>query len=312
MSKNAALITVNPTLDIFFQGEDFSFSEKIFAKHSCIAAGGSAVNVARGLQRLKRSFKLYIIIGGDIGILVKMQLVKEGLPFCFSENKEETRATAILMRNSKRGMFVTPSPKIESAILRKFIYNYYSEIADHDLVLIGGSVPEESSECIISDLLRPLINQGVKVIVDSRGSFAQKLYKEVPYIIRYNKERALNALKDASKVKQYLRVACDFHKKGTSLVIQNTNKYSYAIYDSHIWRYPNFTQFAKRTYGRGDAFLAGLINALLDKYSFGEAVRFAIACGASFTCDFPLGEISSELISNLLCNIRYDVKRRII
>jgi len=307
MSRNVALITVNPTLDIFFEEENFSFSEKIFTKHSCIAAGGTAVNVARGLQRLKRSFKLYIIIGGEIGELVKRQLIKERIPFCFSENKEETRLAAIWMGGSKKKMFVTPTPKIKFAAIRKFICEHYSEIANHDLVLIGGSVPEESSECIISDLLRPLINQRVKVIVDSRGLFAQRAYIEVPYVIRYNWN-----LQDAQKVKQCLQLACDLHRKGTSLVIYNTNKYSYSIYDSHIWRYPNFTQFTKRIYGRGDAFLAGLISRLLDEYSFGEAVRFAIACGASFTRDFPLGEISRELIPKYLLKIQYDVKQRIM
>ncbi|MBI5194850.1 MAG: hypothetical protein HZA10_00845 [Nitrospirae bacterium] len=305
MRKNVALITLNPTLDIFFQGEDFSFNQKIFTKHSCIAAGGSAVNVARGLQGLKRSFKLYIIIGGEIGTLVRMDLVKEGVPFCFSENKEETRVTSILMSGNNRKMFVAPSPKIDSATLRKFIYDYYSEIADNTVVLIGGSVPDEFSERIILDLVNSLIKQGVKVIVDSRGTFAQNVYKKTPYFIKYNNQ-------GISRINRDIQAACNLHKKGVALVVLNTERYCYAIYDNYIWRYPNFTQFTKRIYGRGDAFLAGAISALLDKCSFGEAVQFAIACGASFTRDFPLGEISRKLIPNYLCNIQCDITQRII
>lgn len=305
MKKNVVLITLNPTLDIFFQGEAFSFNQKIFAKHSCIAAGGSAINVARGLQGLKRSFKLYIIIGGGIGTLVKRQLVKERIPFCFSENKEETRVTTILMSGDKRKMFVAPSPEIDSGTLRKFIYNYYSEIANNALVLIGGSVPEDSANYLISDLVTPLIKQGVKVIVDSRGTFARNVYKETPYVIKYNNE-------GISRVNLDIHTSCNLHKKGVGLVIHYTNRYCYAIYDNHIWRYPNFTQFTKRIYGRGDAFLAGLISALSDEYSFGEAVRFAIACGASSIRDFPFGEIDSKLIPSHFCNIQCDVKQRII
>ena len=312
MTKSVALITVNPTIDIFFQGEDFSFSKKIFAKHSSIASGGSAINVARGLQRLEQSFKLYTVIGGDIGRLVRKQLAEEGIPFCFSENENDTRIAAILMIGGKKRMFVTPSPGIEFTKLRKFIYDNYSEIVNHDLVLIGGSVPEKSSECIARNLVRPLIKRGTRVIVDSRGAFARRVYKEVPYVIKYNKEKLLTPTQGTQKVSQCISVACDLHKVGTSLVIHSTHKHCYAIHDNHIWRYPNFTQFAKHTYGRGDAFLAGLIKALLEEYNFGEAVQFAIACGASFTYDFPLGEISTQLIPNYLKKIKYDVEQGIV
>lgn len=311
MRRSVALITVNPTLDIFFQGEDFSFSKKIFAKYSYISAGGSAINIARGLQRLNQTFNLYIITGGEIGTLVRNKLIKEKMPFCFSENKEETRVVAILS-GRKRNMFVTPSPKIDSTTLRKFIENYYLEIANHDLIVMGGSVPEESSQYIIKELVHPLIKQGLKVIVDSRGSFAQGVYKEVPYIIKYNKERTLNTIQRTSKANQYLLEACDLHKRGISLVIYNTDKYCYVIHDNYIWRYPNITQFTNRTYGRGDAFLAGLVSALLDECSVNESIRFAIACGASFNNDFPLGEVSPELILGYLDKIQYDAKRRII
>lgn len=312
MNKSAALITVNPTVDVLFQGEDFSFNQKIFAKHSCIAVGGSAVNIARGLQALGQSFKLYTIIGGNIGRLAYVLLVKGEIPFCFTQNSKETRLTAIWGRDRQRRMLVTPSPKIDSASLRKFINQHYQEIAKHDIVLIGGSVPEESSEYLVWNMVRPLIKQGTKVIIDSRGLFAKKTYKEVPYVAMYNREVRLNPHQHAQRVNRRFCGAHDLYKKGISLVIYNTNKYSYAIYENHIWRYPNPTQVTMRIYGRGDAFLAGLVSALLDNCSFDEAVRFAIICRASFTRDFPLGEISCELIPNYRRNIQSDAKWRIL
>jgi fructose-1-phosphate kinase PfkB-like protein len=309
MRKKVALISFNPLLDISLREEDYSFREKKFAKYSCYAAGGLAINVARGLKCLEKSFKLYTILGGDIGRLVKKQLVKEGIPFGFLEDKGETRV-AVVWDGHKRNMFVAPSPAIDFSTIKKFISNYYSEISGNDLVVIGGSVPEKFSDYICENLIRKLKTQGVKVIVDSRGLFAQRVFKEVPYIIRYNKKKA-SYLQTGPKINQCIKEACDLHKKGTSLVILNTRKHSYAIHSHNIWRYPSFTQFSMNTFGRGDAFLAGLISAHLDGYGFNDAVRFAIACGASFACDFPLGNIFTKSVPGYFCSIQNDWKRKI-
>ena len=44
---------------------------------------------------------------------------------------------------------------------------------------MGGSIPEESTKYLISDLLHPLISDRIRVIVDSRGFFAQRAHEEV-------------------------------------------------------------------------------------------------------------------------------------
>jgi len=311
MKRSAALISLNPTLDILFQEEDYSFSKKVFARHSAVAGGGLAINVARGLKSLGKSFKVYTILGGDVGELVRKKLTEEKIPFYFLENKYETRLTAI-WGGYNRKMLVTPSPHIDFSTLTHFIDSRYSEISEHDFVVVGGSIPGEFSEYMCENLIRKLNVQGVKIIIDSRGGFAQRVSKETPYIIRYNKENPTTTRRKVSlRSNQGISEACDFHKQGIALVTFNTRKYSYAVHSHHIRRYPNSTQFSKETFGRGDAFLAGLIGACLDSHDFDDAVRFAIACGASFVCDFPLGNIFTKSIQGYLSSIQSDWKRRI-
>jgi fructose-1-phosphate kinase PfkB-like protein len=311
MSKSVALITVNPTVDVLFQGEDFSFNRKTFVEHSRVAVGGLAVNVARGLQALRHPFGLYTVFGGDTGRLANDLLVKERIPFRLTENDAETRVTAISTGGTRRSMLVAPSPRIRPATIKKFIRDHRSDIAKHRLVLVGGSVPEECTEHLISDLLRPLIGEGVRVIVDSRGSFAQRAHEEIPYAVKYNEEKASNAIQNTPKANQSIRMACDLHKKGSSLVIYNRRKHCYAIYNGSIWHHPYYEKFVKPTYGRGDAFLAGLTSALADERGFHEAIRFAIACATSFTCVFPLGEIDRGEVSRYFGRIQCDTRRRI-
>jgi len=310
MDKKVALISFNPLLDIFFREEGYSFQRKNFAKYSAYAAGGLAINVARGLRYLEKTCRVYTILGGDIGKFVQWQLEKEGIPFSSLEHKEEARI-AVIWNGEKKNMFVAPSPGFDFPTIEKFIDHWYPEIADHDLVVVGGSVPEEFSEYICENLIHRLKIQGKKIIVDSRGLFAKRAFTEAPYIVRYNKEKAAHS-KSNPKIDRCIQEACDLHKQGVSLVVLNTRKHSYAIHSSCIWRYPNASQFSGAAFGRGDAFLAGLISAHLDGYDFNGAVRFGIACGASFACYFPLGNIFTKSIPEYFDRIQNNWRKRLI
>jgi 6-phosphofructokinase 2 len=302
--SKVALVTINPTLDILFEGRKAIFNHKLFSCQSKLAAGGSAINIARGLHTLGLSPALYIVAGGEIGTLMKSQLVKENIPFsCFPNNKN-TRITSIYVQGKKRHMLVAPSPEFGHKLIQSFINRYYTEIAENDIVLIGGSVPEHSAKIFIAKFIRPLIKRGVKVIVDSRGILQRSTSRELPFILKYNIETATN-------IKRNIQVVQKYYRNGVSIVLFYTKNYCYAIFEDYIWRFPNFTKYSSRSFGRGDAFLAGLIYALLNARGKEEAVRHAIACGASFKNFFPLGNISLDMIPKYFNKLHCIGRKRI-
>lgn len=295
MAKRAALITLNPTLDLLFEGEAYSFSRKVFARHGEIAAGGSAINIARGLRDLGRCATVYTILGGEVGELVHDRMADERLDFRYAECRAETRVTAIVTDGGSSRMFVAPSPPIEPEVVEQLISRYYAEIAERDLILIGGSIPSEAVRCVISQLLCPLIRQGKKVIVDSRGQFAQEAHANKPFAARYNSDQ--NCSQAGRRRRNSSRqTAYDLHMSGIQLVLYTTTRCCYAIHDGRVRRYPHLAPETAHVFGRGDALLAGLIAALLDGSGFDDAIRLAAACRASFDREFPLGTINSLIL----------------
>jgi fructose-1-phosphate kinase PfkB-like protein len=302
--EGIAVVSLDPTLDIIFFDMNYAYNQKTFANNLLLSPGGFGINVCRGLKQLGNNATLFTILGGHIGNLVESKLANENIDFRYLENINETRLTSIMVSNKSRSMLVSPSPQFNRQLIEQFINEFACELSKYKFVLFGGSFPNEHSDFLVDNLVSPLVEKKVSVVMDSRGTFAQRSVNCDLYAMRYNP-----IIKNMPPFPYLLiRQASKLYISGIPFVFFYVNKHCYAIFDEYIWKYPNHMMFTKnianRIFGRGDAFIAGLIASLCSSKDKNLAICNAIACTAAFELDYPLGNISIVLLKEYLRKIR--------
>jgi fructose-1-phosphate kinase PfkB-like protein len=262
-------------LDLVLSEPRYGLPGKAFYGQSSLFAGGSGVNVARGLRALGMEADLFLVLGGRNRGTVGELLAVEGLPYDAVAGRGETRVAVIEYRRGAKRMAVAPSPELDAETVEEFTARCRPAVAGARLVFFGGSFPARSEAQ--APLLKLLRGVRERLVIDTRGPAERALLAAGP---RCAKVDAAVRGSGAARAK-----ALAAHLAGTTLACAEGPRRVFAAFDGAVHGYPQFGSPRRRHYGRGDAFMAGLLCGMLRGLDADRCMRLALAAATADATD---------------------------
>lgn len=290
--RKLIVISPNVTLDLIFANENYAFSDKHFYHDFVERPGGSGINIARALTDLELGsrVKLITILGGHAGEHIKNLFKDEELDVVVTYGNATTRTTAIQYCKTNKNMAVAPSPYLAENEIKSLLENAANQIRSNDLVFFGGSIHASKKS---TDLLVSFLNQyRERLIIDTRGIILESILAGGPLLCAKIDLSDIDAQKGVKFVclKHKIQCHCEYLKKfQIGLAIFESYDHIHAVIQGERdpFKWPQFGTPSHRPYGRGDAFMAGIVSWLLRNKRFQKtdlvnAVESGITAGRCY------------------------------
>lgn len=241
--------------------------------------GGSAANIAVALSRLGVSVGFVGRIGGDTeGLLLMKEFQQEGVDASGVVVEPEQRTVKTFISIDPRGakrILVLGGKNIALSILSPKEVDW-TRIEECEVVCIGEVYIE------IADLIASF----------ARGRGKRIVYRPGLPLITFDAEKVRNILRNVDFLvlnnrgweairKDSESTPADLHRLGPEVVIVTKGAEGCETYGrDEFFKMPAYRVNSVDTTGAGDAFVAGLIGALLEAKDLRECVKYALAVSA--------------------------------
>ncbi len=276
-----ATCTLNPSLDYYLEFEDEIESDK--TNRSTLEyyeAGGKGINVSVVLNNLGVPSKAFGFLGGFvkdyyISLLTKYSNIQPN--FTYIDGNTRINIKCLGKDNidlNAVGPYITQESmeNLKAKVLR---------LNEGDFFVLNGNTQPNLNEDIIS-LLKELIDNGVKVIVDTNIDLLKEVIKLKPFLVKTTVEELENVYGELDSAKDVAKVAKEFYQNGAehAVIIYESEKAMMAskegcfkckfVYDEIV-----------NSVGVGDSFVAGFIMNYIRSHDAVDSFRFGAACGCA-------------------------------
>lgn len=278
-------VTLNPTLDITYLLEGFSFERPLQAIGAQKSPGGKGINVSRALRGMGDDSVAIGLIGGFTGQEVRALLLHEGLDLRFIEIANETRTNVVLLgRDDGRELVIrSAGPAVSAEESGEFIDLIFDVVQPPGYLVLSGSIPPGIRDDVYADLISQGKARGMKTVLDSDGKALEEGVKAGPDLIKPNREEmerlAGRELADRDDVVSFAR---EVVAGGVEAVAVSLGRRGALMVDSRgawLGEVPPIDN--EDTVGAGDSMVAGLLMGLSRSLPLQEAFRMGLACGVS-------------------------------
>ncbi len=281
-------VTPNPSIERTWVIPNLCLGEVFRVQDQVVLASGKGVNVARTAKILGADVFCVGFLAGFCGRYLEKLAEQEGLRGEWVWVQGETRHAIALVNplNEEDATLISetgPTIKLSDwGRLRTAVLNHLNQA---EMVCFSGSFPIGTSFEQFHDLIHDIQDAGVPVWVDSEREGLEMALKAKIMGIKVNTREAsavvgfpIREIPDATQagsllLKKGVQMAViTLGSRGAVLVTENGNFLAIP---------PTVKRFS--SVGSGDAFLAGLMTALIKGVHPSEALRYATAAGAANT-----------------------------
>ena len=279
-------ITPNPAVDrtlilpLLIPGEVHR-AEKVI-----LAAGGKGLNVARAIRLLGGESLCMGFLGGHSGQLLADLAQKEGLHAAWTWVEAETRAATILVSPPGDATLINePGAPVTSSSWKRLQKNVRHSMSLARIACISGSLPPGSSAADLHGVLSILVDSGKQVWVDTSGAALKTALTHPNVCIKVNGPEIGEALgfevNDLDSARRALVRLGEYEL--TAAVITLGASGAVLVTREGRWHAQGPRVDVVSTVASGDAFLAGLVNALDVGKPWPEALADGVAAGTANT-----------------------------
>ena len=301
-------ITLNPAVDREMTVSEFDFNTVLRAVDWRMDAGGKGFNVSRMLASLGVQSTALAFAGGHNGEVLKGELETLGVTTDFVQVCGETRTniSIVTTRNDRYLKVNEPGPTIELTEQQALIERVVHLVESGDWWVLSGSLPPGVTPDIYATLTTLIQEHGAHAILDTSGEALRQACQARPYLMKPNAEE-LHALTGMPvETRDQVKAAmAETHALGPCRVVVSMGKEG-AMFcdDGRTWLAHGPAIKEKNPIGAGDSMIAGLVWGLSQGFTFSDAMRWAIACGAA-TASLPGTRIGPRsLVESLLSQVR--------
>ncbi len=280
--------TINPALDKSTTVAGIRPDSKLRCTTPIYEAGGGGVNVSRAIKKLGGSSLSVYLAGGPSGIHLRDLITKEGIEQEMLRIEEWTRENLAVTDSvqSQQYRFGMPGPVV-SETEWKMALTAIDELLDEGDYLVGsGSLSPGIPDNFYEKVATIAKNKKVRFILDTSGNALLHGSKSGVFLLKPNLAElsTLCGVKSISTMeleplsKKLIRdkvcevLVVSMGPKGALMVTENGTEHISAP----IVR-------PDSTIGAGDSMVAGMVLSLSQGKSFGEMVRYGVACGTAAT-----------------------------
>jgi 6-phosphofructokinase 2 len=279
-------LTLNPALDISTSVIRLIPDHKLRCEEPRYDPGGGGVNVARVIRRLGGDVTAVFPAGGSSGATLERLLREEGVTSHVVLTRSATRENFHVFEEETKQQyrFILPGPPISRSTWQRCRSAVILESGSSKFIICSGSVPRGAPDDSYARLARHGKRTGAQVIVDSSGPALRSALRQGVYLVKPSLSELcqLTGRKLETEASR-IEVCRDLVAAGAARIIALTLGNHGALLVTHetTLRAKAVRIALKTTIGAGDSFLAALVWSLTQGRPIADALRMAVAAGAS-------------------------------
>lgn len=308
-------VTLNPSLDYIVSVPDFKLGSTNRTKEERMTAGGKGINVSQVLTALGVPNTALGFAAGFVGEEILRQLKEKKFAGDFLSLPGGCSRINVKIRNIEGSEINGKGPDIPEEAMEK-LREKLRCLAPEDVVVLAGSVPAGMPRELYAELMREVIPEGVRVVVDASGETLKSALTCRPFLVKPNLceleeliRMEKESMKDPGKAgrekqepekiqgrhqkilnpegpqaEDVLRIlAARIQKLGAQNVMISMAGNGAALLDAdggwHIHRAPEGT--LRNGVGAGDSMVAGFLAGFQKTGSYETAFRMGLAAGSA-------------------------------
>lgn len=289
-------VTPNPCLDRTLFVKEHKSDRRIEVERVQEVAGGKGSNVCRVLRELGSNAIHLLFLGGYVGERVLVLLGKDGIESVPVWTEAPTRVvTTVVDREWRQIVYFEPPPIIQENEETMFLAQFQELGEKATMVLLCGSIPP-SLPYFYEKVLAQSENQ--LIIIDGRGPFLRTLSR-YPFGLKMNREEAeLTWGKPLQGESDWQRFFHFFFDRGVKVVILTLGRKGALLGTPEGFYGAVAPQIEViNPVGSGDAFLAAFAHVFYTTSSLENALRWAVAAGASNAMVWEAGRVDGAWVA---------------
>jgi tagatose 6-phosphate kinase len=297
------VLSLNTAIDRVLLIPHFRPGEVVRAERSLAVPGGKGLNVARALRRLGRQVRVIGFLGGVPAPFIRAGCAELGIDQHWIEIAGESRTCVIVVDPYKSAQSVLnePGPTVSTGETSRLRTAITASLHPGDILCISGSAPPGVPDGFYAALVRDLQPQGIRVLADVSGQALRLAAAERPWALSPNLDEYVAAFSTPDGPDGAARHLARMAEH--ALITLGARGAVYAG-GSTVERFHPPPVEAVNAVGSGDAFVAGFLAGIEEGLPSTDAVRQAIACGASNAARFEPEIGGMEEIRRLMSQVR--------
>lgn len=274
-----ATVTINPAVDYSLQAEEIKLDKVNRVEFLAKSAAGKGINVAKAIKKLGQEPQALGCIGGAAGEYIVDQLEKKEIATDFNWVANETRINFKVLDNlgqetkiNQSGLPLTQT-ELDEIFSKVIGWSDKSEV-----VVLGGSLPENTPADFYQTLIAELKSRDNKVFLDTSEEALRLAVTAKPTLIKPN-WRELEEIQGAKlSFAELISVSQGLVESGIEIVVVSLGaEGALLINDEEAWHAKPPQVDVVSTVGAGDSMVGALAVAYKQNFSAQEMLRFAVA-----------------------------------
>jgi 1-phosphofructokinase len=280
-----ATVTLNPALDLTFEVDRLEAGESTRVRSVRRDAGGKGLNVSRAVQEYGGRTVACGLIGGAIGTVVAGFLADEGVASAFTHISGETRQNVIVLDRAGRAdiRLSAPGPPVLAEEMDRLSKRVCSLPEQPAVLVLSGSLPPGVPLDAYPALAEEAQHNGIPAVLDADGDTLRAGLRSRPFLIKPNRHEASVVLgRPLATREDVIAGAAELRNFGVEWVAVTAGGGDVVLAGPGevIVATPPEVE-ARSAVGAGDSFLGVLLLRLLEGSQPAEALRWAMAAGAT-------------------------------
>lgn len=269
--------------------------------------GGKGINVSRALRALGIESRIVGFFGGRTGDFMRLELEKAGYEVHAIEVDGETRQNITLLDEARDQYtkFNEPGPTVAACRLVELETCLKRLAMPGSLWAFCGSLPPGVPDDAYAHCIASVQGCGGRACLDTSGSALRDGLAACPFAVKPNSEEASEVLgRPLVSDADHAVAARELRGGGIELVALSRGAHGMvlAMGAQVVMAQPPPVD-ARSPVGAGDAALAGLLWAILDRCDAVETAARAVACGTAAALQEGTGVGDQRLVEQLLPRI---------
>ena len=305
------VLCANAGVDKTYEVPNFATGGFYHPSGASTVAGGKGINVARGLAALRQANVIMGFVGGNNGRFIAADLMDAGFKTDFVSIAEESRVTINIIDRTQHtqtrvdevGPLVTPTE------VRRLQDKWKRGLRGSAMGIIAGSAPRGVNLDLYAELVEIANAMKRPVVLDAHDELLSRAVAANPTVIAPNLAEMQRLVgRQLSVPDGIIAAATDLVEDGIRVVLVTLGARGAIAMgrSSGIWwaRPPSIDRVS--SVGSGDAFVAGFAAASMERRSFEERLRLAVACGAANAETVGACNITAGRVSEIEAEVKLD------
>lgn len=296
------VVNLNPSLDKIYEIKQLQYGKAMRVEQMQNTAGGKGSHVASVINSLGEDCTVVGFLGGFIGAFIGDALKEKGIINEMTQIEAPTRSCLnVATGDGQQTEFLEPGPWVTQEEQARFLLTYKRLLAEADMVVASGSLPQNLSVSFYRDLIELANAAGKRFLLDTSGAPFVEGIKAKPFFVKPNKDEieAFSGKKidsiESAIVQLHELQALGIKMPGISLGAEGS---VVGTADAVYHALPPKMEVINAV-GSGDAYVAGLAVGLKRNLTDAESIRLAAACGTANVCERESGFIREEQVELL-------------